>query len=241
MELRPAIAAVHSEAMTARLPLAFAIILIGLVPSTARPADEPDIDVLLEAALPSAPGDVPEAAPPTFVLLTNGRFFTGGSSEILEGRLTGPDQKALRELIARARKLKGLGATVEFGPGPQKFRLVLQKGREIVASGDLALATFALRPLAALIDALSHFDHPSARRYAPERYRLLVRQATLTGGCRPWTFPVPLLDALPAPRVVPASAAAGWPTGLQPASVCVGDKNYSVALRPLLPWEGLEH
>jgi hypothetical protein len=225
--------------MTGRpaLLLALTVALAPALGSTPVAGAEVDIELLVERALPLAPGDVAEAAPPTFVLLQSGQFYMGGSSEILEGRLTGQAHKALRERIARVRKLKGLGATVELGPGPERCRLVFGKGPEILATGDPEQAPFALRPLSALIDVVSHFDDPSLQLFHPEQYRLLVRQGTLPGGCRPWTLSVSLIDALPAPRVLPAAAAAGWPTGVHPASVCAGDKTYVVALRPLLPWE----
>jgi hypothetical protein len=221
------------------LPLAAALILAFSPAAPAAP--DPDFELVLERAIPLAPGDVPEGAPPTFVLLTNGQFYAGGSSEIIEGRLAGRDHKELRERVARVRKLKGLGATVEFGPGAERCRLTFGKGQEIIATGDPDQAPFGLRPLASLIETLSHFDDPSVRLYLPEHYRLIVRQGTLVGGCRSWTLSVPLIEALPAPRVVPAEQAAGWPTGVHAASVCAGDKTYVVALRPLLPWEGLGH
>jgi hypothetical protein len=106
-----------------------------------------------------------------------------------------------------------------------------------VATGDPDAAPLALRPLADLITTLTRFDHPSCSRYAPSQYRLIVRPGRLSGGCRPWTLPLAIVDALPTPRVIPASEAAGWPTGANPASVCSANKTYVVALRPLLPWE----
>jgi hypothetical protein len=217
-----------------------AAVLAATTLPTAFAANAPDIELTLERALPLEPGDVPEAAPATFVLLTGGQFYTGGSSEILAGRLTGQAHKALRDQIARVKKLKGLGASVELGPGSEQYRLVIEKEREIRVTGDPSRAPFGLRPLAMLLDTLTHLDDPSIHRYTPERFRLIVRQGALTGGCRPWTFSIPLVDALPAHRVVPALMAAGWPTGLHPASVCASDKTYVVALRPLLPWEGTE-
>jgi hypothetical protein len=223
--------------MTRRCTLLLAAALVLALSPAAAGAPEPDFELIVERALPLAPGDVPEGAPPTFVLLANGQFYAGGSGEIIEGRLAGQDHKALRERIARVRKLKGLAATVEFGPGTDRCRVVLSKSQEIIATGDPTQAPFGLRPLASLIEIVSHFDDPSVRLYLPEHYRLIVRQGTLVGGCRPWTFSVPLIEALPAPRVVPAALTVGWPTGVHPASVCAGDKTYVVALRPLLPWE----
>ncbi len=200
-------------------------------------ASEPNIELELQMSVPLVTGQVAEALPPTFVLLENGRFFMGGTSEILEGRLTGADHKVLRDMVGRIRKIKGLGDQLTFGPGPERFTLRLKKEREIVASGDPDQAPLPLRPVAALVTALARYDHPSLRRYVPERYRLIVKNEALVGGCRPYTLPAPFRDALQGPQVIPGSAVAGWPTGANPASVCVGDKSYTVALRPLLPWE----
>ncbi|HEY4658509.1 MAG TPA: hypothetical protein VIH11_03260, partial [Gemmatimonadaceae bacterium] len=94
-----------------------------------------------------------------------------------------------------------------------------------------------LAPLAALLQDLSHFHHPSLRPYAPSSYSLTVREARLSGGCRAWSLPFPIADALSGPRAVPAIDAVSWPTGAMPASVCVDDKRYVVTLRPLLPDE----
>lgn len=223
--------------MTRPATIVLAAALASVVGPAATRAAEPDFELIVERSLPLTSGDVAEAAPPTFVLLDDGQFYAGGSSEIIEGRLEGKELKALRQRIARVRKLKGLGTAVEFGPGAERCRVVFSKGQEITTSGDPGQAPFGVRPLASLIEAVSQFDDPSARLYLPQHYSLIVRPGSLVGGCRSWTFSLPLLEALPAPRVVPAEAALGWPTGVHPASVCAGEKTYVVALRPLLPWE----
>ena len=46
-----------------------------------------------------------------------------------------------------------------------------------------------------------------------------------------------MAESVFAPIGVPAKQADGWPTGATPASVCSGDKQYVVTLRPLLPGE----
>lgn len=214
----------------------FCLCLLSLAP-LASAADVPTIEVMLEAPLPPVAGQVPEAAPPRFVLLEDGRVFLGGTSDVLEGRLTGGTLKELRGDVARLRKLKGLAERVAFGPGTGEFRLRLGKGREIVATGDPDHAPFDARPVATLVEKLLSFDDPSLRLYRPEFYELTVRPGTLSGGCRAWTLPLPLVDALATPRVVPASAVGSWPTGALAASVCAGEKTYVVTLRPLLPWE----
>jgi hypothetical protein len=214
----------------------FSLILLGLG-AWAQAADAPNLDFMLEASLPPVAGQVSEAAPPRFVLLSDGRVFVGGASDVLEGRLTGSALKVLRNDAARLRKLKDLADRVEFGPGEAQFRLHLGKGREIVATGNPEQAPAALRPLATFVRKLARFDDASLRLYRPERYELVVRAGQLIGGCRSWTLPVALADALAAPRVVPASAAASWPTGALAASVCSGERTFVVTLRPLLPWE----
>ena len=212
------------------------LFVLGLAPLVGA-ADNPNVEVMLAAPLPLIAGQVPEAAPPRFVLLEDGRIFVGGTSEILEGRLSGGPLKALRSDVARLRKLKGLADHLAFGPGEEEYRLRLAKGREIVAKGDPERAPFDARPVASFVQKLLGFDDPSLRLYRPERYELTVRPGTLVGGCRSWTLPVPLVDALAAPRVVAAAAVGSWPTGALPASVCSGDKSFIVTLRPLLPWE----
>jgi len=210
--------------------------VLGLAP-LASAGDNPNIEVLLEAPLPPMTGQVPAAAPPRFVLLEDGRVFVGGTSDVLEGRLSGGPLKSLRSDVARLRKLKGLADRLRFGPGDEEYRLRLGKVREIVATGDIQRAPFDARPAAALIEKLLHFDDPSLHLYRPERYELSVRPGALVGGCRSWSLPVPIVDALAGPRFVPASAVTSWPTGALAASVCAGDKTFIVTLRPLLTWE----
>jgi hypothetical protein len=212
-------------------------ILALVLPAVLR-AGEPKIELMLEKSLPLAAGQVAEAAPPTFVLREDGTLYLGGASEILKGRLEGRDLKDLRKLVRRVeKKMRGIGPEVAFGAGAGRSRLTLKKGQQIVAIGDPGEAPESLRPLASLVETLSWFEHPSCRLYAPERYRLLAKRGQLIGGCRPWTFPLSPGDALATAPVIGASETAGWPTGVNPALVCVGDKAYVVALRPLLPWE----
>jgi hypothetical protein len=163
----------------------------------------------------------------------------GGTSELRTGHA---DRGRLRELEKRLnalRKLPGLGSNVTFGAGQTRYRLQLRKGRplEIVATGDPATAPPTLRPLASVLQELAEFHDPALRPYAPTSFALAAREGELLGGCRPWRFPVALTDALAAPRSLPADAAADWPRGAAPASVCEGEKKYVVTLRPLLPGE----
>jgi hypothetical protein len=199
----------------------------------------PEAELVLEVAAPPAPGFVPEASPPRFILMKNGQVFVGGSAQIAEGRLEGDDRQRLRKQIDRVRKLRGLRSEVTLGPGDTRYMLRIQKGESIVARGDPASLSspLALQPLARLIESLLQFDHPSLRLIRPTEYLLAVRAGTMRGGCRSWSLALPLVEALSSPRVVPAKAASGWPTGAAPAFVCQRDKTYIVTFRPLLPGE----
>jgi hypothetical protein len=224
----------------ARIARSIALALVGVAASPgARAADVPGATLQLEVVLPPAPGRLPGAAPVRFALLERGQVFVGGTSALLSGRLEPSELKPIETRISRLRKLQGLGSQVNFGPGETRYRLLLADKRplEIVATGAPEAAPAALQPLASLILDLSRFEHASLRPYRPEAYALSAREESLAGGCRPWTFPVELADALSAPLAVPASAAADWPTGAVAASVCAGGKRYSVTLRPLLPGE----
>lgn len=214
-------------------------VLALVLAASARAAEIPDAVVVLYVSSPNAPGQVPEAAPPRFVLLEDGQAFVGGTSHLASARLEKGEIKDIEKQISRIRKLPGLGASVALGPGPARRRLILRKGRplEIMAVGDPAVAPDALRPLAALLSDLEALNPPDLRPYAPAFYALAAREGTLPGGCRPWGFTVPLPDVLSSPRPVPGSATGEWPTGATPASVCSGDKTYVVTLRPLLPGE----
>ncbi|HET7293237.1 MAG TPA: hypothetical protein VFM88_12490 [Vicinamibacteria bacterium] len=209
----------------------------ALLVATAAAAE--DLYLSLEAALPEAPDLVTEAAPKRFVLLEDGSVYVGGTQSIAAGRLEKGELKALGKRLEKVRKTPGLGASVTFGEGAARYRLVVAKGKplDVVASGDPATAPAALRGLAGLIAELATFQHPSLRAYKPASYALRAREASLPGGCRSWSFPVRVEQAVAAAQRVPAAEAAGWPTGAQAASVCVDDRRYAVTLRPLLPDE----
>jgi hypothetical protein len=217
-------------------------LIVLVLSAAARPAsaaDLPEALVVLEVYDEAAPGRVPEAAPPRFVLLKDGQVYVGGTSRLAAGQLDKKELKQIEDRIARVRKLPGLGSVVTLGgPGP-RHRLSIRKGRplDILAAGDPAAAPPALRPLAELLLELSAFYHPSLRPYRPDAYLLRVREGMLDGGCRSWVFGVPLAEALPGGRVIPAEEAEGWPTGAVAASVCAGGKRYILTLRPLLPGE----
>jgi hypothetical protein len=198
----------------------------------------PDAEVVLEVTAPGRPGEVPEAAPPRFVLLKDRQVFVGGSSEVLTARLEKRDLDPIRKLVKKVRKQKGLPAAVTLGPGPVRYRLSLRDGKplELLATGDPMQAPPSQRDLAQLLLALSDFDHPALRTYRPAGYEQRVLEGRLAGGCRAWDVGRPL----PPPggvATVAAELVAGWPTGSHPASVCHAGRSLVVTLRPLLPGE----
>jgi hypothetical protein len=205
---------------------------------TAHAGEVSNAVVTLEAISPRPGDQVVAALPLRFVLLESGQVFVGGTSQLLAGQLGKDELSALERRVNDVRKLPGLGATVTLGPGPG-FRLVLGKSKplEILVQGDPRAAPPGLLPLASLVGDLAGFAHRSLRTRAPAGYALGVREGKLVGGCRAWTLPVALADAVAAPNVVPADSVTGWPTGANPAQVCSGDKTYVVTLRPLVPGE----
>jgi hypothetical protein len=201
-------------------------------------AEIPGAQLVLEVAPPGSPGRYPEAAPPRFVLLEKGQFFVGGSQELAAGRLESSEVKAIESRVAQIRKLQGLGSQVTLGKGATRYRLQLLGKRplEIVATGDPQQAPQNLRPLAALLDELQGFDHPSLRFVRSDSFLLVAREGALAGGCRRWSFGFAPADAANG-RVVGAAAAADWPRGANAASACAGAQRFVVTLRPLLPGE----
>ena len=202
-------------------------------------AEIPRAVVVLESRSAARPGQVPEAAPPRFVLLEDGQVFVGGTHGLVTTRLTGRDLKDLDRRLSEVRKLPALAGVITVGPGTAVRRLLLAKGKplDMRIEGDLAAATPALRPLADLVRDLEAYHHPGLRPYAPVQLALVAREETLPGGCRPWTRPESLEGSVFAPTAVAAADFASWPTGAAAASVCAGDKKYVVTLRPLLPGE----
>ena len=216
-----------------------AALLALALPALASAGEIPGALVVLEAA-PATPGSDSSGAPPRFALLKDGQVFVGGTSLVESGRLEKGEAQAVARRAAALRKLPGVSGPVTFGGAPERVaRLRLLEGDpvEIVATGDTAQAPAGLAPLAAFIDELLRFQHPSLRPYAAESYALAAHEARLAGGCRPWPFPLPIAQALAGHHAVKAADAASWPTGAQPASVCADDKRYAVTLRPLLPGE----
>jgi hypothetical protein len=220
----------------------FTLVVLGLLAASfpkpaARAAEVQDALVLLEAATPFGPGQSWNAAPLRFALLEGGQVFLGGSKELLAGRLEKSEIKALETQIEAVRKLPGLASTVSLGADEPSFRLrATKKPLDIRITGDPQKAPAAFRPLAALLERLLRFDHPSLSAYSPSSYFLTAREATRPGGCRLWTLaPTPAEAARGV--VIAGSALEAWTGGLYPTSVCVGDTRYEVQLRPLIPGE----
>jgi hypothetical protein len=222
--------------VTLRLPR-LGLALVCALAGTAT-AEVPSAIVLLEVLVPTLPGEVPQSAPPRFVLMEDGTVYVGGTRDVMVGRLASPEIKDLERRIAEVRKLPLTGA-MTIGPGSERRHLVLRKGRplDVILSGNPADPPASLRPLAALVDDLARFQHPTLRPYEPGSFAMSAKEGALPGGCRPWMLPEPLAESVFAPRVVPAKGHGDWPTGAVPAHVCVGDKHYVVTFRPLLPGE----
>src|SRR5262249_20985026 len=155
--------------------------------------DIPNAVVVLEEFSRARPDEVPESAPPRFVLLEDGQVFVGGTSHLAAGRLSSAEAKAFDKRLTDVRKLPGLAGTVRLACGEARRRLLLRKGRPVDMSvvGEPSQASPALRPLAALIEDLSRFDHASLKPYEPGSYAVTAREGSLPGGCRSWPFPEP--------------------------------------------------
>ena len=220
------------------LRLALVLAAAALAGGAPAAAEIPNAVVGLEVLVPAQPGDVPASAPPRFVLMEDGTVFVGGTREVMTGRLESAEAKDLERRIAEVRKLPLTGVMM-VGPGNERRHLFLKKGRalDMVLNGDPSGPVASMRPLAALVEDLARFQHPSLRPYEPQSFAMSAREGSLAGGCRSWTFPERLSESVFAPRVVPAKGHGDWPTGASPASVCLDDKRYIVTFRPLLPGE----
>ena len=216
-----------------------AVLVLAVLLSATASAEIPNAAVVLEVPVTAQPGDVPQAAPPRFVLMEDGTLYVGGTRDLRVGKLESSEVKDLERRIAEVRKLP-LTGVMTIGPGNDRRRLFLKKGRplDLTLGGDPADPPPSLRALAALVTDLARFSHPSLRPYEPASFAMSAKEGALAGGCRPWTLPENLAESVFAPRVVPAAGHGDWPTGAVPASVCLDNgKHYVVTFRPLLPGE----
>lgn len=226
--------------MSAARPAAVAAVLLASAGLPAHAGEVRGAVVVLEAFTRTLPHHVPEAAPPRFALLEDGRVFVGGTRSLAAGKLESRELKELEKRLADVRKLPGMAGTTSLGPGETRHRLRLFKGGrplDLTLTGDPAQARPEMRALARLVEDLNGYSHPSLRPYAPESFALSARAGTLRGGCRRWKGTPTVAESVFAPVAVPAAQAEGWPTGATPASVCSGDQTYVMTLRPLLPGE----
>lgn len=217
--------------------LAAAVFAAALATPTRAEAEGVPSSLVVLSAQPGPPGSELQGMPPRFVLLKDGQVFVGGTADLERGRLEKDELKALQKRIEAVRK--AVGRSLRIGDDTTRStRLLLLSGDapiEISIAGDPTSA----RPVAVanLVGELLRFEHPSLARHSPQSFAVSAREERLAGGCRNWSFPVPLAQALAAPIEIPAADAAGWPSGGWPASVCDGEKRYVVTLRPLLPGE----
>ena len=217
-----------------------ALLLALAAAGSAFAAETAETFLTLDATLEPGPGFAPAAAPRRLLILADGSVYVGGTRHVAVGRLETNELKVIEKRLDKIRKQQpGLSGDVSFGAGATKYRLVVARGRplDVTTMGDPDLAPFSLRLLASLVADLASFSHPSLRPYRPAFYAVRAQEGSLPGGCRYWSFPVSLEQALAAPQALSAAAAADWPTGAIAASVCANDKSYVVTLRPLLPGE----
>lgn len=197
--------------------------------------DPPGAQAVLEVLEPARPGFVPEAAPPRFVLLDEGRVLVGGTSAVFSGTLARSEASQLEARLSALRRSAPAGP-VRLGPGSRRFVLRLLKGKplELEAQGDPETAAPDQQPLARLLADLAAFDHASLRPLAPSAYLARAVEQALPGGCREWTLAVPLAELLTGPREVAATQLQGWPSGAVAASVCERGRRYAVTFSPVL-------
>ena len=88
-------------------------------------------------------------------------------------------------------------------------------------------------PLVDFIRRLANFRHPSLKPFDPPEFAMIVREKTLTGGCRS-PRGLPPLNTTEETRV-PAATTYGFPTGADLTQVCDGTKRYTVLFRPVIP------
>ena len=187
-----------------------------------------------------------DGVPPRFVLLTDGSVFVGGRREVLRGFLDKTEMQSISTRLDLAMKSVGRATppTLVMGQGPGegegspifRFSVLLGAPLQVVVMGRIpAPGGPALSPLPDFIRRLAGFRHPSLKPWDPAEFVMIVREKTLTGGCR-------TAKGLPAPAqavnmetTVQESLTRSFPTGPDLSKVCEGPKRYTVAFRPLIP------
>ena len=220
-------------------PLVFLALLVLFLAPSASTGEIAEATLILEASV-GVPGTLPAAAPPRFVLRKDRSVFVGGSEQIYAGLLDNDEVKLIERRVKAVRKAGNLGPSLSFGDDATKryrLRLLKDRPRDVVITGDPADAPPELQGLALLISDLLTFDHPSLRPFTPSEYAVSAREGVLVGGCREWLLPLSFEDVLAGPQRLAADERGRWPAGADPASVCSEGRHYVVTLRPLLPGE----
>lgn len=188
-----------------------------------------------------------DGVPPRFVLLTDGSVFVGGRRDVLRGFLDSKEMQAISAQLDRALKpFKKTGPPKTFvmgaaigeteGPAIFRFSALLGSPLQFVVMGKIPpLGPPALSPLQEFIRGLAGFRHPSLKPYDPAEFTMIVRERTLSGGCRAATGLPPLVPALSIETVVAENRTWGFPTGPEMSQVCEASKRYTIVFRPLIP------
>lgn len=183
-----------------------------------------------------------DGVPVRFLMLTDGSVYVGGRRDVLRGSLDKTEAQALATRLTDARKSFGktpIPSTLSAGDGPAIFRLTVfgDAPLQVVILGNLPDPPEPISPLPDFVRRLAGFRHPSLRPFDPAEFAMIVKEKTLTGGCRSSHGLPPPSESLSAETVVPESTTRGFPTGADMAQVCDGTRRYTVVFRPLLPGE----
>jgi hypothetical protein len=188
-----------------------------------------------------------DGVPPRFALLTDGSVFVGGRREVLRGFLDRTEMQAISTRLdlalrslgkAGAPKTLVIGQNPGEGDGPALFRFSVLLGTplQIVVMGKIPTsASPALAPMLDFIRRIATFRHASLKPWDPAEFTMIVRERTLSGGCRTAPGLPSLAQALDHETIVPETITRSFPTGSDMAQVCDGLKRYTVVFRPLIP------
>ena len=189
-----------------------------------------------------------DGVPPRFVLLTDGSVFVGGRREVLRGFLDKTEMQAISTRLDLAMKSLGKAGppkTLVMGEAPGRGRWprdlqILRAPRRARCrswSWERSRPREDQRslPLPDFVRRLAGFRHPSLKPWDPAEFTMIVRERTLTGGCRIAKGLPSLAQAASAETIVPEALTRTFPTGPDMAQVCEGPKRYTVVFRPLIP------